>query len=50
MAVLVELPRKVARVGRWTAIVVAVTTVGLASVLLVRALTRPRQRRVQIWW
>lgn len=45
---LVQLPARVraqARsVARWTSIVVGVTAVTLASVLLVRALTRPRAR------
>jgi hypothetical protein len=35
----------VARIGRWTAIVVGVTAVALASVLITRAVMRPRGRR-----
>jgi len=35
----------VVKVGRWTAIVVAVTAVTIASVLLARALIKPRSRR-----
>lgn len=35
----------VVKVGRWTAIVVAVTTVAIASVLVARALVRARGRR-----
>jgi len=32
----------VARIGRWTAVVVGVTAVALVSVLLTRAILRPR--------
>ena len=35
----------VVRIGRWTAIVVGVTAVALASVLITRAVMRPRRRR-----
>ncbi len=45
---LAQLPARVRaevrRIGRWTAIVVGVSAVTLASVLLVRALVRPRHR------
>lgn len=34
----------VVKLGRWTAIVVAVTTIALASMFLTRALMRPRGR------
>jgi hypothetical protein len=43
-----ELPMRiradVARIGRWTAIVVGVTAVALLSVLITRAIVRPRGR------
>jgi phosphopantetheine adenylyltransferase len=44
IAVIREVKDRAVKIGRLTAIVVAVTTVTLASVLLVRALTRPRDR------
>jgi hypothetical protein len=48
IAVIGEVKDQAVRIGRWTAIIVAVTTVTLASVLLVRALSRPRHRGP--WW
>lgn len=39
----------VVKVGRWTAIVVAVTTVAIASVLVTRALVRARSRGRRHW-
>jgi hypothetical protein len=48
-----QLPAKirddVVKVGRWTAIVIAVTTVTIASVLLARALIRSRDRVRRRW-
>jgi hypothetical protein len=45
IAVIVEMKDKAVRIGRITAIVVAVTTVGLFSMLLLRAVVGPRRRR-----
>lgn len=44
IAVIRDVKDRALKIGRLTAIVVAVTTVTLASVLLVRTLTRPRDR------
>lgn len=44
IAVIGQVKDRAVKIGRVTAIVVAVTTVTLASVLLVRALVRPRRR------
>jgi hypothetical protein len=45
IAVIGEMKDRAVKIGRVTAIIVAVTTVALASALLVRAFTRPRARR-----
>lgn len=45
IAVIGEMKDRAVKIGRVTAIIVAVTTVALASALFVRAFTRPRARR-----
>lgn len=45
VAALVDVKDRALRVGRWTAIVVGVVTVTLATSFLLRAIIGPRRRR-----
>lgn len=45
----VKIRDDVVKVGRWTAIVIAVTAVTIASVLVARALIGPRSRGRRRW-